>query len=95
MTENFISNCPNNKTFNKMKLSVKSLGVTTKVKVENIPSDLHPSYLELYFTNQGDAVEDVVISKEDQSAIITFQDPKGRLVMKLGDDNLVLGFYSM
>ncbi|XP_045575841.1 protein mono-ADP-ribosyltransferase PARP14 isoform X1 [Salmo salar] len=73
-TEYFISNCTSHKIFKQKELSVKLLEITAKVKVENIPPNYSSDHLPLYYEKEGEVV-DIEMCEEDQSAIITFQDP--------------------
>uniref|UniRef100_A0A8K9XM88 Poly [ADP-ribose] polymerase n=1 Tax=Oncorhynchus mykiss TaxID=8022 RepID=A0A8K9XM88_ONCMY len=75
-TENFITSCTSNRMFRQKQLSVKLLELTTKVKVENINPNVSSDHLQLLFGKGGEEVEDAEINEEDQSAILTFQDPK-------------------
>lgn len=79
-TEHFITSCPGNRTFIQKQLRVKPLEITAKVKVENIPPRFSSEHLSLHY-DKYEVVEDVVMTEEDQSAIITFQDPKGKLLV--------------
>ncbi|XP_071002002.1 protein mono-ADP-ribosyltransferase PARP14-like isoform X2 [Oncorhynchus clarkii lewisi] len=73
-TEYFISNCISHKIFKQKELSVKLLEITAKVKVENIPPNYSSDHLHLYYEKEGEVV-DLEMCEEDQSAVITFQDP--------------------
>nr|XP_046160813.1 poly(ADP-ribose) polymerase family member 14-related sequence 1 isoform X2 [Oncorhynchus gorbuscha] len=75
-TENFITSCTSNRMFRQKQLSVKLLELTTKVKVENINPNVSSDHLQLLFGKGGEEVEDAEMNEEDQSAILTFQDPK-------------------
>ncbi|XP_014047715.2 poly(ADP-ribose) polymerase family member 14-related sequence 1 isoform X1 [Salmo salar] len=75
-TENFITSCTSNRMFRQKQLSVKLLELTTKVKVENINPNVSSDHLQLLFGKGGEEVEDTEMNEEDQSAILTFQDPK-------------------
>ncbi|XP_041806597.1 poly(ADP-ribose) polymerase family member 14-related sequence 1 isoform X2 [Chelmon rostratus] len=71
----FITRCPQNRTFTRKGLSVQPLEFTEQVLVEdlrNVSEDL----LRLYFENAGGDVENVVLDEVEQSAIITFNDHK-------------------
>ncbi|XP_026232456.1 poly(ADP-ribose) polymerase family member 14-related sequence 1 isoform X2 [Anabas testudineus] len=70
---NFMTRCPENKTFKKNKLSVCSLEVTKKVLAEDI-QNLSEDIIRLYFENEGGDVEDIVLNQVEQSAIITFKE---------------------
>lgn len=76
-SEYFISNCISHKIFKQKELSVKLLEITAKVKVENIPPNYSSDHLHLYYEKEGEVV-DLEMCEEDQSAIITFQDPHGK-----------------
>lgn len=47
------------------------------MKVENIPPNYSSDHLPLYYEKEGEVV-DIEMCEEDQSAIITFQDPHGK-----------------
>ncbi|XP_044073695.1 poly(ADP-ribose) polymerase family member 14-related sequence 1 isoform X2 [Siniperca chuatsi] len=72
---NFVTRCPQNRTFTKKGLSVRPLEVTEQVIVEDI-RHFSEDVLCLYFENAGGDVETVVFNEVDQSAIITFKDHK-------------------
>ncbi|XP_070770712.1 poly(ADP-ribose) polymerase family member 14-related sequence 1 [Enoplosus armatus] len=72
---NFVTRCPKNRTFTNKGLSVRPLEVTEKVVVEDI-RNLGEDLLHLYFENAGGNVENVTLNEVEQSAIITFKDPK-------------------
>ncbi|XP_067113942.1 protein mono-ADP-ribosyltransferase PARP14-like [Osmerus mordax] len=74
-TSHILSKATNNRMFKQKNLTVKPLENTAKIKVENIPQNYDEDYLTLYFEKEG-VVEDVILNKEEQSAIMTFQDPK-------------------
>nr|XP_023998291.1 poly [ADP-ribose] polymerase 14-like [Salvelinus alpinus]XP_023998292.1 poly [ADP-ribose] polymerase 14-like [Salvelinus alpinus] len=86
-TEYFISNCTSHKIFKQKELSVKLLEITAKVKVENIPPNCSSDYILLYYEKEGEVV-DIEMCEEDQSAIITFQDPNAvhRVTKKYHDE---------
>ncbi|XP_072542604.1 poly(ADP-ribose) polymerase family member 14-related sequence 1 isoform X2 [Salminus brasiliensis] len=71
---NFIMSCPDNSVFRKKNLDVRFLEVTTKVKVEDLPSNLNSDYITLYFEKYGETDGEVVMLEDGQSAIIPFQD---------------------
>lgn len=69
--------CPQNTTFTRRGLSVQRLEVTQQVIVEDLQY-FNEDLLHLYFENAGGEVETVVFNEEEQSAIITFKDHKGK-----------------
>ncbi|KAM4608667.1 protein mono-ADP-ribosyltransferase PARP14-like [Polymixia lowei] len=71
----FITNCPRNRVFKKKELSVRPLEVTAKVRIEDIPN-VSSEQLLLYVENEGGKVEMDMFNEEEQSAIITFKNPK-------------------
>ncbi|KAM9365083.1 poly(ADP-ribose) polymerase family member 14-related sequence 1 isoform 2-T2 [Pholidichthys leucotaenia] len=73
--DDFVTRCPQNRTFKKKELSVRHLEATKRVIVDDT-RNLSDDILHLYFENQVGDVEDVVLNKEEQSAIITFKDHK-------------------
>nr|XP_020500425.1 protein mono-ADP-ribosyltransferase PARP14-like isoform X1 [Labrus bergylta] len=71
----FVKSCPNNKTFKKKGLTVRSLEVTKQALVDDVKSNCE-DYLRLYFEKAGGEVENVVVNEVEQSAFITFKEPK-------------------
>nr|XP_033473820.1 poly(ADP-ribose) polymerase family member 14-related sequence 1 [Epinephelus lanceolatus] len=71
----FVTRCPQNRTFTKKGLSVQLLEVTEQVVVEDI-QNFSEDLLRLYFENAGGDVENVVLDEVEQSVIITFKDHK-------------------
>ncbi|KAG9271270.1 poly ADP-ribose polymerase 14 [Astyanax mexicanus] len=71
---NFILSCPDNSVFRKKDLTVRTLEMTTKVKVEDLPSNLNSDHIMLYFEKYGETDGDVVMLEDGQSAIISFED---------------------
>ncbi|KAM4609063.1 poly(ADP-ribose) polymerase family member 14-related sequence 1 [Polymixia lowei] len=71
----FITNCPRNRVFKKKELSVRPLEVTAKVRIEDIPN-VSSEHLLLYVENEAGEVEMDMFNEEEQSAIITFKNPK-------------------
>lgn len=59
---------------------MRSLEVTTKVRIEDIPN-VGQDYLLLYFENEGTGVESVLPDDEEQCAIVTFKNPKGSVII--------------
>lgn len=74
-----MTRCHENRTFKKKELSVRPLEVTDQVVAEDI-QNFSEDILRLYFENIGADVENIVLNQVDQSAIITFTDPKGSAV---------------
>ncbi|KAK9537952.1 hypothetical protein VZT92_005522 [Zoarces viviparus] len=71
----FVTRCPQNRTFTKKGLSVRPLEATEQVVVEDI-RHFSEDLLRLYFENAGGDVENVVLNATEQSVIITFEDRK-------------------
>ncbi|NXC68084.1 PAR14 polymerase, partial [Anhinga anhinga] len=79
-TEEFVKNCSQNKRLKKFKVTARLLELTQSIKAENIPASISTDYLTIYFEsarNGGGPVSDVQLLPEENSAIITFCDPKG------------------
>ncbi|KAJ7990064.1 hypothetical protein DPEC_G00310970 [Dallia pectoralis] len=75
-TMDFITSCNSNRMFKQKQLTVRLLEITKKVKIENIPPNIDSDYLQLSFGKEDEEVEVAEIDEEDQSVILTFQDPK-------------------
>lgn len=74
----FLSKCSSNKMFKKNKLSARPLEVTNSVRVDRIPPSVSTHFLQLYFEREGKAdVEEVKQLEDEDSALITFRNPKG------------------
>lgn len=58
-------------------MTVRLLEMALKVKAEGLPHNTVSEILALYFERFGEVEEDVVMFENEQSAIITFKDPKG------------------
>uniref|UniRef100_A0A3B5AGG8 Poly [ADP-ribose] polymerase n=1 Tax=Stegastes partitus TaxID=144197 RepID=A0A3B5AGG8_9TELE len=71
----FVTKCPQNKMFKKKALTVRPLELTQQVVVEDIGS-FNEDMLRLYFEKKGGDVETVVLNEVEQSAVVTFKDPK-------------------
>lgn len=54
--------------------------MTTKVKVENLPSDVNSDYIMLYFEKYGEIEDDVEMLEDDKSAVITFKARAGKYI---------------
>uniref|UniRef100_A0A3P9JSG3 Poly [ADP-ribose] polymerase n=1 Tax=Oryzias latipes TaxID=8090 RepID=A0A3P9JSG3_ORYLA len=72
----FIKACPQNRMFNRKGLIVRSLELTKQVVINN-EHKFNADVLQLYFDGKGGGVEDVLLNEEEQSAVITFTEPKG------------------
>ena len=79
VAENFITSCPDHPIFRKKTLDVRLLEKTAKVKAEDLPSNLNPDYILLYFEKFGEIEGDVETLEDRQSAIITFQVHTGEI----------------
>lgn len=55
---------------------VRSLELTKQVAINN-EHKFNADVLQLYFDGKGGGVEDVLLNEEEQSAVITFTEPKG------------------
>ncbi|XP_076602870.1 poly(ADP-ribose) polymerase family member 14-related sequence 1 isoform X2 [Chaetodon auriga] len=71
----FVTRCPQNRTFTRKGLSVQPLEFTEQVKVEDLP-DVNEDFLRLYFECACGEVEHVVLDEVERSAIITCKDHK-------------------
>uniref|UniRef100_W5M6V2 Poly [ADP-ribose] polymerase n=1 Tax=Lepisosteus oculatus TaxID=7918 RepID=W5M6V2_LEPOC len=74
----FLKECMKNKRFCQNNLRAQPLEPSRSVRVENLPRHVTEDLLELYFEkekNGGGAVDCVAVLPEEQSAIVTFQDP--------------------
>ncbi|KAK2850420.1 hypothetical protein Q7C36_009203 [Tachysurus vachellii] len=69
----FIKSCPKNSMFKKKNLEISLLEMTTKVKVEDLSSDMSSDYIMLYFEKYGEIDEDLEMLEDEESAIITFK----------------------
>ncbi|XP_054470681.1 protein mono-ADP-ribosyltransferase PARP14-like [Anoplopoma fimbria] len=70
----FVTRCPQNRTFTKKGLSVRPLEVTDQIVVEDI--HFSEDLLRLYFENAGGDVKNVVFDATEKTMIITFEDHK-------------------
>ncbi|KAM9287600.1 protein mono-ADP-ribosyltransferase PARP14 isoform 2-T2 [Morus bassanus] len=78
-TKEFVKKCSQNKRVKKFKVTARLLELTQSIKAENIPASISTDYLTVYFEsarNGGGPVSDVQLLPEENSAIITFCDPK-------------------
>lgn len=62
------------------------------MKVENINPNVSSDHLQLLFGKGGEEVEDTEMNEEDQSAILTFQDPKGKNSTKRKRNDFSIGW---
>ncbi|NXX77868.1 PAR14 polymerase, partial [Urocolius indicus] len=79
-TEEFVKRCLQNKRVKEFKMTARLLELTQSIKAENIPDGVSRDYITVYFENVrngGGPVSDVQLFPEENSAIITFCDPKG------------------
>lgn len=70
----------------RFKITARLLEVTRSIKVENIPDNISTDYLTVYFENKrngGGSVSDIQLFPEENSAIITFCDHKGKVASVL------------
>ncbi|XP_057191412.1 poly(ADP-ribose) polymerase family member 14-related sequence 1 isoform X2 [Triplophysa rosa] len=74
--QNFIMSGSGNTIMKKKNMNVRLLEMTSKVKAEGLPPSTVSEILPLYFERFGEVEDDVVMFENDQSAIITFKDPK-------------------
>ncbi|XP_068428084.1 poly(ADP-ribose) polymerase family member 14-related sequence 1 [Clinocottus analis] len=72
----FVTRCPQNRTFTKKGLSVRPLEVTDQVVVEDIRHFNDDDLIRLYFENAGGEVKDAELNESEQCVIITFEDRK-------------------
>lgn len=73
----FVTRCPQNNMFKKKQLSVHTLEGTQQVLIEDVKG-LNEDYLCLYVEKAGVEVEKILFSEDDQSAILTLKDHKGK-----------------
>ncbi|KAM6978444.1 poly(ADP-ribose) polymerase family member 14-related sequence 1 [Tautogolabrus adspersus] len=71
----FVTSSPHNRNFIKKGLKVRPLEVTKQALVDDVKS-INEDFLRLYFENAGGEVENVELNEVEQSAIITFKEPK-------------------
>ncbi|NWT00307.1 PAR14 polymerase, partial [Mionectes macconnelli] len=79
-TEEFVKKCLQHKRVREFKMTARVLELTRTIKAENLPDNLSPDYITVYFEsvrNGGGPVSDVQLFPEENSAIVTFCDPKG------------------
>lgn len=57
-------------------LSVRPLEMTKQILVDDI-HNYNEEYLQLYFENEGEDVENIKLNEVEQSAVITFKDCRG------------------
>lgn len=76
--------------FKKKQLSVKALEVTQQVLIEDV-QDLNEDQLCLHVERAGIEVEKILFSEDEQSAILTLSDHKGK---GLSADMTLLNSYS-
>uniref|UniRef100_A0A3Q1EM86 Poly [ADP-ribose] polymerase n=1 Tax=Acanthochromis polyacanthus TaxID=80966 RepID=A0A3Q1EM86_9TELE len=69
----FVTRCPQNRTFKNRGLTVRPLELTEEVVVEDF-GNFREELLRLYFESKGVDVENVMLSEGEQSAVITFKD---------------------
>ncbi|KAK2839529.1 hypothetical protein Q5P01_013269 [Channa striata] len=72
---NFVTRCPQNRTFKKKGFSVHPLEATEEVVAENI-QNFGEDVIRLYFENQDVDVENIALNQVEQSAVITLKDNK-------------------
>lgn len=78
----FIQSCPKNSMFKKKNLEISLLEMTTKVKVEDLSSDMSSDYIMLYFEKYGEIDDDLEMLEDEESAIITFKTHTGKCELK-------------
>ncbi|CAJ1078797.1 protein mono-ADP-ribosyltransferase PARP14-like isoform X3 [Xyrichtys novacula] len=81
VNNDFVMRCPHNKNFIKKGLTAQPLEATKKVLVDDV-KNISEDSLCLYFENEGGEVENVELKEAEQSAIITFSDPKVVKILK-------------
>ncbi|XP_041663634.1 poly(ADP-ribose) polymerase family member 14-related sequence 1 isoform X2 [Cheilinus undulatus] len=79
----FVTGCLHNRNFTKKGIRVRPLELTRQVLVDDVKK-ISEDYLRLYFDNEGGDVEDFVLNEQEQSALITFSNPKAvqKILMK-------------
>lgn len=75
--QNFIISGSSNAMIKRKNMTVRLLEMALKVKAEGLPHNTVSEILALYFERFGEIEEDMVMFENEQSAIITFKDPKG------------------
>lgn len=69
--------------FKKKNLEISPLEMTTKVKVEDLASDMNSDYIMLYFEKYGEIEGEVEMLEDDRSAIITFKVHAGKYIKNI------------
>ncbi|OXB58393.1 hypothetical protein ASZ78_012421 [Callipepla squamata] len=78
-TKEFVKKCVQNKRAKKFNITARLLEVTCSIKAEDIPDNISPDSLRVYFENAqngGGPVSDIQLCSDENSAIITFCDHK-------------------
>ncbi|NXD19778.1 PAR14 polymerase, partial [Spelaeornis formosus] len=81
-TKEIVKKCSQHKRVREFKMTVRLLELTQSIKAENLPDSVSTDYLAVYFEstrNGGGPVSDVQLFPEENSAIITFCDHKGKI----------------
>ncbi|XP_062861937.1 poly(ADP-ribose) polymerase family member 14-related sequence 1 [Trichomycterus rosablanca] len=73
--KDFILLSPDNSLIKKKNLKTRFLEMTTKVKLEDVPTNMNSLHITLYFERYCEP-SDLQMLDGEQSAIITFEDPK-------------------
>ncbi|NWI75538.1 PAR14 polymerase, partial [Dryoscopus gambensis] len=80
-TKEFVKKCSQHKRVREFKMTARLLELTQTIKAENLPDNVSTDYLKVYFENArsgGGPVSYVKLIPEENSAIITFCDHKGK-----------------
>ncbi|XP_017345055.1 protein mono-ADP-ribosyltransferase PARP14 isoform X2 [Ictalurus punctatus] len=86
--EKFLTECGNNRTFQKYGLKARRLETSRRVKVENLPAQCNDEFLELYFEKHVGKVESIKAMADEQVAIVTFSDQQA-VQKALGKKHLI------
>ncbi|NWV96003.1 PAR14 polymerase, partial [Machaerirhynchus nigripectus] len=80
-TKEFVEKCSQHKRVREFEMTARLLELTNTIKAENLPDSISTECLKVYFENArsgGGPVSYVELFPEENSAIITFRDHKGK-----------------
>ncbi|NXS16896.1 PAR14 polymerase, partial [Mystacornis crossleyi] len=80
-TKEFVQKCSQHERVREFKMTARLLELTQTIKAENLPDSISTDYLKVYFENArsgGGPVSYVELFPEENSAIVTFHDHKGK-----------------
>nr|XP_014348966.1 PREDICTED: poly [ADP-ribose] polymerase 14 [Latimeria chalumnae] len=75
----FIEKWSRHSRVKEQRITARPLEVTKSIRVDNLPSNISEDFILVYFEspkNGGGTVEDAELSPEDNSAVVTFEDPE-------------------